>query len=351
MRILAIETSCDETSASVVEKNPDETSARVLTCETSSSVKEHATYGGIIPERAARKQIEYILPVVERALLPFAKDSTRAIKEHIHSIAVTSGPGLIGSLLVGVECAKTLSYIFGKPLIPVNHLLAHLYANFIEFDNAETEKREAIEFPFIGLIVSGGHTDLLLYKNHEKYEWIGGTRDDAVGEALDKIGRVLGLPYPGGPHIEKRAKNTASSQFSFRSPLLHSANYDFSYSGLKTEVARFVEKKGTLTEPEINQICYSVQEAAFDVLVKKTVRATIDTQAKSIVVGGGVAANERLREMFGKETINSHFKTKTFFPEKRYTLDNAAMIGTWALFHPDSTSWDEVRAEPEVYFA
>ena len=351
MKILAIETSCDETSASVVNYCENSNCVSVLSLVTSSSLPEHAKIGGIIPESAARRQLEYMIPVVEGALNGYSpRDACEMLKSDIDAIAVTCGPGLIGSLLVGVECAKTLSYVFEKPLIPVNHLLAHLYANFIcKGDNESECKVMQIGFPFIGLIVSGGHTDLLLFESHDKYTWIGGTRDDAVGEALDKIGRKVGLSYPAGPEIESCAKGVTSSSIVFHSPLIKTEDFDFSFSGLKTEVARYIESAQKLSDLEISEICFATQKAAFEVIVKKTFSAALKYGAKSIVVGGGVAANLKLFEMF--EEAAEETKVNVFFPEKKYTTDNAAMIGAWAAFHPKASDPMKVSADPEMYFA
>lgn len=215
MKILAIESSCDETSAAVLEQTPQE--ILVHSSVTATSLDIHAGTGGIIPENAARMQVTYIMPVITQSLQDaFRKEAKDTLINEIDAIAVTYGPGLIGSLLVGVETAKALAYSFNKPIIPVNHLLGHLYANFI--NNKE------IEFPFIGLIVSGGHTDLLYFKSHKEYTWLGGTRDDATGEAFDKIGRAMGLSYPAGPEIEKRAQQSPNHNIKFKSPLINEDN-------------------------------------------------------------------------------------------------------------------------------
>ena len=197
MIILGIETSCDETSVALIRGNKKNENVQLLSNIIVSSLLLHAKSGGIIPEIAAREQIKYIIPVFEKAL-----EESKLQKENIDAVAVTVGPGLIGSLLVGVETAKTISYVWEKPIVPVNHLFGHIYANFIEPETG-------IEFPAIALIVSGGHTDLLLMERHGRTKWLGGTRDDAAGEAFDKIGRLLNLPYPGGPHIERLAKDTS----------------------------------------------------------------------------------------------------------------------------------------------
>ncbi len=241
MRILAIESSCDETSAAVVEKV--DSNIIVRSNVTATSLAIHAKTGGIIPENAAREQVKYIMPVIVKALIESRsmrqeswEEARSVLQNDIGTIAVTHGPGLIGSLLVGVETAKTLSFAFNKPLIPVHHLLAHLFANFI----STSDKRQTISYPFIGLIVSGGHTDLLYFKSIEEYKWLGGTRDDAAGEALDKVGRLLGLTYPAGAEIEKRAKLGNNTKIRFKSPLMDEETFDFSFSGLKTEAMRYV---------------------------------------------------------------------------------------------------------------
>lgn len=367
MKILAIESSCDETSAAVLDDQNG--GIKVLSNVTATSLSIHAKTGGIIPENAARMQVKFIMPVVIEALCssvilsetmnptmkdPSSKTQDDIIKEwkkakkifgtSIDAIAVTYGPGLIGSLLVGVETAKTLSFIFNKPLIPVNHLLAHIFANFID------RKKEKIEFPFIGLIVSGGHTDLLYFKNHNNYRWLGGTRDDAAGEALDKIGRFLNLSYPAGPEIETRSSKVEKTSIRFHSPIINEDNFDFSFSGLKTEVMRFVEKS-TLNESLINEICYATQKAVLDVLIKKTLKAAKANNCKTILVGGGVSANESLKKQFLSEIRNQKSEISILFPEKKYSTDNGAMIGAYALQNSNPLNWKNVSATPELYFA
>ena len=348
MRILSFETSCDETSSAVLEKINQE--IVVLSNVTASSLSLHAKTGGIIPENAAREQIKTIIPVMEETLLRSenieAKNDKRTLiankilKEKIDAIAVTHGPGLIGSLLVGVETAKTLSFIFNKPIVPVNHLLAHIFANFISSDS----KRSEIKFPFVGLIVSGGHTDLLFFESIEKYKWLGGTRDDAAGEALDKIGRLLDLPYPAGPEIEQRAAKAKKPSIVFKSPLINSQDLDFSFSVLKTEVLRFVQNK-VLDEQTKNEVCYAVQKAIIDVLVKKTVRAAKMFKVNQILLGGGVSANRTLLDNFKEKT-----ELEIFSPEKPYTTDNAGMIGAYALMNFKPVNWKIIDANPDLYF-
>ena len=278
MKILGIETSCDETGASVVESNGK--TLGLVSNVLASSIKLHAETGGIIPESAAREQLKFIIPVIQKDLPDSGLDKD---KPNIDAIAVTVGPGLIGSLLVGVETAKTLSYVWDIPLIPVNHLYGHIYANFIDQQTDYSKQTTAvvgsqkavsrkIEFPAVCLVVSGGHTDLVLMKNYKQLKWIGGTRDDAAGEALDKIGRLLNLPYPAGPKIEELAKDGKVS-YNFPRPLMGSGDFDFSFSGLKTAVLREVKAIEQLNNETINDLSASVQEAVVDVLVKKTIRA------------------------------------------------------------------------------
>jgi len=353
MRILSIESSCDETGAAVVEKIDD--TVVVLSNTLASSSDMHAATGGIIPENAAREQVKSIIPVIIDALLKYKniktvssnKDFTTAskiIKDEIDSIAVTYGPGLIGSLIIGVETVKTISFALQKPVIPVNHLLAHLYANYIN------RKTTDINFPFVGLIVSGGHTDLLYFKSHTDFKWLGGTRDDAAGEAIDKIGRMLDLPYPAGPEMEKRAKNAKESHLKFQSPMIGSKDYDFSFSGLKAEVMRFV-KNNTLTEELKDQICYAVQSAIFKVLIKKTLESSAEYNCDTILLGGGVSASATLLESMKQESRIKNQELRIFSPEKQYATDNAAMIGAYALINGEEKNWKEFKSNPELYFA
>ncbi len=351
MRILAIESSCDETSAAIVGKN-DQDRIKVLSNITATSIEMHVPTGGIIPENAAREQLKYIIPVITESLLKSenvkskkpqenSKIATEILNKKIDAIAVTSGPGLVGSLLIGVETAKTLSFTFNKPLVPVNHLLAHVFANFIHSEPS---------FPFIGLIASGAHTDLLLFNSVTDYTWLGGTRDDACGEAFDKVGRMLKLAYPAGSEIEKRAKLAKQTKIKFHSPLIGSPDFDFSFSGLKSEAARFIEGKN-LTERLTNEICYALQDAIFNVLVKKTVRAAKLYKCSTILLGGGVSASNTLPEYFNSSIEKEGLKIKVITPEKEFSTDNGAMIGTYALLNYKPQDWHNVSANPELYFS
>lgn len=335
MTILGIETSCDETGAAIVDNG-----TIILSNIVSSSQNLHIKSGGIIPEVASREQIRYLIPVVEKAL----KNCQLKI-ENIDSIAVTIGPGLVGSLLIGVESAKTLAYLFQKPIIPVNHLLAHLYANWASCAPAPS-------FPAIALIVSGGHTDLLLMENHAQFRWLGGTRDDAAGEAFDKTARLLNLAYPGGPAIaaaaEKQEKLGKTTEIRLPRPMIGEDNFDFSFSGLKTAVLR--EVNGLKTKEQFNDLtrfalAHEIQEAITDVLVKKTIRAAENFQVKTIILGGGVAANKRLRQKFTSH--NSQFAIH--LPSLYLCTDNAATIASYAYFNNRPRPWFKIEASPQLF--
>ncbi len=343
MKILAIETSCDETAAAIISKEPKDNYVKVLSNVVASSFSLHSKTGGIVPEVAAREQLKFIVPVIEKAI----KDAKVQIKD-VDAIAVTLGPGLIGSLLIGDETAKTLAYLWKKPIIPVNHLLGHIYANFIK--TVGNNNPSIIEFPALSLLVSGAHTDLVLMKKRDEITWLGGTRDDAAGEAFDKIGRLLGYPYPAGPAIEQKAKMGDPKAFPFPSPMIYSKDFDFSFSGLKTAVWREVKKIKDLNDKTIANICASTQRAIVDVLVAKTLKAAKKYNVKSILLGGGVAANQNLRKILEQKTKDQMPTTKLFFPEKSLCTDNAAMIGAYAAFNYKPIELRKVTADPELYF-
>jgi N6-L-threonylcarbamoyladenine synthase len=356
--ILGIETSCDETAAAVI-KTDKNNKVELLSNVVATSLSLHAKTGGIIPEVAAREQVKFIIPVIEEAMRVLQNP-----KEEIDAIAVTVGPGLIGSLLVGVETARTFAYVWNKPIIPVNHLFGHIYANWLTTANKQlittnskdsqklvvSSQKPVIEFPAIALVVSGGHTDLVLMKNHRNIKWLGGTRDDAAGEAFDKTGRLLGLPYPAGPQIELLAKNVKEDIYHFPRPLVGSDDFDFSFSGLKTAVLREVQKHEQLSNEAIANICYSLQEAVFEVLIKKTFKAAKEFNAKSILLGGGVTANQTLRKRFELEVRSQQSEVKLFVPTKSLCTDNAAMIAAAAYFNHEATDWRNISANPELYF-
>ncbi len=340
MKILGIETSCDETAAAIIDGNLNRENVKLLSNVVATSLPLHSETGGIIPEKAAREQLKYIIPVINETL----KQYSNLTIGDIDAIAVTIGPGLIGSLLVGVETAKTLSFIWNKPIIPVNHLYGHIYANFIENPKLD------IEFPAIALVASGGHTDLVLMKGHNKLKWLGGTRDDAAGEAFDKIGRLLNLPYPGGPAIEKAAEKGSPKAFNFPRPMINSLDFDFSFSGLKTAIFREVQTIKQLGNETIADISASVQQAIIDVLATKTLKAAEKYKAKSILLGGGVAANQNLREQLKFKIDNLKLKISFFVPEKRFCTDNAAMIAVASFFNYKPVDFRKVTANPELYF-
>jgi len=317
MRILGIETSCDETAAAVVENG-----TKVLTNVVASSVSLHQKTGGIIPEVAAREQLKYILPVIEKSLE----------KQKIDALAVTVGPGLIGSLLVGVETVKTLAYLWQKPLIPVNHLQAHLYANWLEGKKPQ--------FPALGLVISGGHTDLVLLKDHGKIKWLGGTRDDAAGECFDKTARVLDLPYPGGPAIAKLASKGNPQSYDLPRPMMNQENFDFSFSGLKTAVINLKMKKKRIKKADM---AASIQLAIATVVTEKTLRAAEKYRVKSVLLAGGVAANQVLRQQM-EIKINKNFHL--FVPSPQLCTDNAAYVASGAYFNYQPVSWQKIAADP-----
>ena len=284
MKILAIETSCDETAAAIVSKDPQENYVKVLSNVVASSLIYHSQTGGIIPNVAAREQLKYIIPVIKKVM-----EDGKCKMENLDAIAVTQGPGLIGSLLVGVETAKTLAYLWNKPIIPVNHLLGHIYANWLM--ESGKWKMENIVFPALALIVSGGHTDLLFMKSHNDFKWLGGTRDDAAGEAFDKIGRLLNFPYPAGPAIEKASERGDPSRFTFPSPMIYSKDFDFSFSGLKAAVWRETKTIKQFNNETIANLSASVQQAIIKVLVAKTLKPAQKYKVKSMLLGGGDASN------------------------------------------------------------
>ncbi|MBI4029539.1 MAG: tRNA (adenosine(37)-N6)-threonylcarbamoyltransferase complex transferase subunit TsaD [Candidatus Blackburnbacteria bacterium] len=341
MIVLGIETSCDETAASVVRDGKE-----IISNVIASSVEMHAKTGGIIPEQAAREQVKSIIPVINEALGE-AKlwDLKQTHIPPIDAIAVTYGPGLIGSLLVGVETARTLAWVWDKPIVPINHLLGHIYANWL--DNPSPT------LPAIALVVSGGHTDIVLLKDHGEVEWIGGTRDDAAGEAFDKAARLLGLGYPGGPAISAAAEKyeALNSKFEIKlpRPLLDEKTFDFSFSGLKTAVLREVEsiKRSHFPLPTTD-LAHEVQEAITDVLVAKTLRAVRETGVNTLLIAGGVAANSCLKEKFEEAIRNLPFAISLRVPPSRLCTDNAAMIAAAAEFNYHPIPWQEVTTNPSL---
>lgn len=340
MLILGIESTCDETGIALVQNG-----RTILANEISSSVTLHKKYGGVIPEIAAREQIKIIIPLISQVV-------SKNLIARIDAIAVSYGPGLIGSLLVGVETAKALAVAWDKKLIAVNHLVGHFYASWLSAGN------EPI-FPAIGLIVSGGHTDLLLFESHKKYKHLGGTNDDAAGEAFDKIARFLGLGYPGGPEIELVARKFETRNsclagrqvkletIDFPRPMINSQDFDFSFSGLKTSVVNLVHGSQLMVHRK-SEIAFEFQEAVCDVLVSKTIRAAKKFGVKSIVVGGGVAANSRLRNQLTAAGLK--FGISVFLPEKILSVDNGAMIAAAAFYNQNFVDPITLSADSSLYF-
>lgn len=316
MKILGIETSCDETAAAVVEDG-----VRILSNVVVSQIDIFAEYGGVIPEIAARSHLEAMMPVVNRAL----KDAS-CTWDDIDAIAVTHAPGLLGSLLIGTLTARTLAILHDKPLYAVHHLKSHIYANWLE-------REKFPEFPILALVVSGGHTQILSMQKHNDFKIIGTTFDDAVGECFDKIAKILGLPYPGGPSIAKTAANGDPNKYRFPHPKVD--GYNFSFSGLKTAVLRAVQKelglpishpshdlKNHLSKKQVADFAASFQKTAIDILKETLEKAEIEYPAKSIVLAGGVSANTELRNAL----------KNAYFPEVRFSGDNGAMVAAACYF-------------------
>lgn len=311
--ILAIETSCDETSAAVVKNG-----RTVLSNVISSQIDLHTLYGGVVPEIASRKHIEKINQVIKEALT-----EANVTLDKIDAIGVTYGPGLVGALLVGVAEAKAISYAAKKPLIGVHHIEGHVSANFIE--------NKDLEPPFLCLIVSGGHTHLVIVKDYGQYKIIGKTRDDAAGEAFDKVARAIGLGYPGGPKIDKLAKEGNKNAVAFPRANIEGFPYDFSFSGVKSAVLNHLNTCAMKNEAvNTADIAASFQEAVVDALVSKTIAAAIDYKMDKIAIAGGVAANSALRQSM-EEACKKH-DMKLYYPSLVLCTDNAAMIGTAAYY-------------------
>lgn len=304
MYILGIESSCDETSASIV-KNGTTEIATVI----SSQIDIHKSYGGVVPEIASREHVKNITIVLEECL-----EKANMTMEQIDAIAITYGPGLIGSLLVGLEAAKTLSFIYNKPLIPVHHIAGHIYANSLV---------KELEFPLLAVVVSGGHTELIEMPQHYRFNKLGGTLDDAIGECYDKVARVIGLEYPGGPKIDKLA---AIGKTTYKLPVpLKDDSYNFSFSGLKSAVINLAhneEQRGA----EINKedLATSFQTVAIEAITSKVRKAVIDKNIKTVIVAGGVAANQGLRNAMEKLTKELHVDLS--IPPMKYCTDNATMV-------------------------
>jgi len=306
--ILAIETSCDETSIAIVKNGKDVVALTVVT-----QMDTHASFGGVVPEIASRMHTENITMVLEDVL-----NKSKMKIEEMDAIAVTYAPGLMGGLLVGLEFAKTLAFIYKKPLIAVNHLIGHIYANNIE---------DKLEFPLLALVVSGGHTELVIMEKDYEFKMLGSTMDDAIGEAYDKVAKVIGLPYPGGPNIEKLAKE-GNDSYHLPKPVLDDT-YNFSYSGLKSSVINLVhneiQRGNTINKADL---ACSFQTTAVDEITRKVELALKNNEVKYMVIAGGVSANNYLREEVRK--VCNKYNVKSSVPSMLYCTDNAAMIGAAA---------------------
>jgi N6-L-threonylcarbamoyladenine synthase len=425
MLILGIESSCDDTSVALLDCSKQ--GHIVLFEKTASQIGIHKKYGGVVPEIAGRMHAEKIVPLIEAALSPSpitkggrkgvavekAAESAKDGKPHLTSpwkgegtirpdaIAVTAGPGLITGLLVGVEAARTLSYALDIPLIRTNHIEGHIYS--VEILNPKSEilnksqiskskilkscklqAASSIQFPALALIVSGGHTELILMKNYGKCKLLGATKDDAAGECFDKVAKLLGLPYPGGPQISKLAEIGNPNAINFPRPMIKEENYLFSFAGLKTsalywlrdnslspltkggrrgvavaEAAESIAKDGTPplypssvrrgSETTINDFCASFEQAIVDVLVSKTIKAAAEYKPKTIILAGGVSANKKLRQTLVEQAAIQCPKSKVRFPKSEYCMDNAAMIAAAGYYHAnkkDFTSWRKIQADP-----
>ena len=326
IRVLGIETSCDETAAAVVVD-----AQKVLSSVVSSQVDLHARYGGVVPEIASRAHVELLTPVVAQALVEAGIDD-----DHVDAVAATCGPGLIGALLVGVSAAKALALVWDVPFVAVNHLEAHMYAAFLEEPD--------IELPLVVLLVSGGHTMVVLMEGHGRYRVLGSTIDDAAGEAFDKVARYLGLGYPGGPAIDLVAMEGDPKAIPFPRAILDDG-YDFSFSGVKTAVVNYVRKNPDVSTPDV---AASFQEAVVDVLVTKARRAAIEHGAKGLVLAGGVAANSQLRERVLDVCMADGLHP--FLPSRSMCTDNAAMVAAtgWWRLQQDGPSPLDTGAYPNL---
>ncbi|MEK9157614.1 MAG: tRNA (adenosine(37)-N6)-threonylcarbamoyltransferase complex transferase subunit TsaD [Patescibacteria group bacterium] len=346
MIVLGIETSCDETAVSIIEvKSPTEIKVRGNV--VSSQVKLHAEFGGVVPNLAAREHVKNINAVFESAL---STAGIRDFKKEIDLIAVTHGPGLGPALLVGITFAKTLAMTHEKPLIGASHMKGHIFSNWLNEDFMEPQ------FPIMNLLVSGGHTELILMSNYEDFKLIGETMDDAVGEAFDKVARLLGLGYPGGPEISRLAEKGDAKHFPLPRPMLHSKDFNFSFSGLKTAVLYLLrdlkEQNVEIDEQTKSDISASFQEACVDVLVQKTIQASIKHKASAILLSGGVSANTLLRASLKESAEKAGINFSC--PPMKYTTDNAVMIALAGYFASldknQNTNWEMVDMDANLSF-
>jgi N6-L-threonylcarbamoyladenine synthase len=339
VHILAVETSCDETAVALIEAKNNK--FRVIEDLVSSQIKVHAPFGGVVPNLAAREHLKNLPLLLKKT---FKKH--KITSKDIDLIAVTQGPGLIPALLIGTNCAKALAYAWKKPLIGVHHIAGHIYANFVrEIKSKKLKvKSSEIKFPILALIVSGGHTQLILMKKHLNFQIVGETLDDAAGEAFDKVARILNLGYPGGPIVSAEAAKYQNSpskadqprteKFSLPRPMINSNNLNFSFSGLKTAVLYTVKNNPKILKDKklTAALCAEFQQATIDVLVAKTLKAAKKYNPKTILLGGGVSANKELRAQLGKAITKNIPNNKFYVPDTKYSIDNAAMIAVAGYF-------------------
>jgi len=374
MKILAIETSCDETSVAVI--NEENFCIDILSNIVFSQIRTHQKWGGVVPNLAKREHQRNLVPVLEAALKKarlINKNKTEGIskfqeaeiekilerdpellkhatkflstykKPKVDAIAVTVGPGLEPALWVGVNLARVLGYFWNIRIITVNHVEAHIAANWLS-----SKKSKGIS-PAICLVVSGGHTQLILMKNFGEYKILGETRDDAAGECFDKTAKILGLGYPGGPIVAEYAKQAAGKEkIELPRPMIYTKDYDFSFSGLKTAVLYKHQKTKVKNKEYLQEMCKEVQQAIIDVLIYKTIKAAKNFKAKSIILGGGVVANYELRKQLAEKIKKEIPHIAYIVPEIKYCTDNAAMIGLVAAFHPKKVSWKNVDVDANL---
>lgn len=333
MKILAFESSCDETSCAVIEDG-----RRILSDVISSQVPIHRKFGGVVPEIASRHHIEDVLPVAEEAL-----SQAGCRWQDLDTVAVTQGPGLVGALLVGVAAAKTAAWALGKPLIAVNHMEGHIFANLLQYPDLEP--------PFLALVVSGGHTMLVVVRDYNTFELLGQTRDDAAGEAFDKIARVMGYPYPGGPHIDRLAKEGNPEAVHFPMAMAKEHNFDFSFSGLKSAVINYLHTAEMKKQPVVKEdVAASFQKAVVDVLTAKAMAALEKTGLRTLVLAGGVAANSGLRASL--EAACGARGVRLCRPDPVLCTDNGAMIGCRAYYMAQAGDFAPMtlNADPRLPF-
>lgn len=359
MIILGIESTCDETGVAIlkiVEKEGDRTNIKVLANIVSSQIKKHKKFGGVVPQLAAKLHQKNFIFVLEEALKTAKIKSPKGL-DKIDLISVAKGPGLIPALLVGVSAAKTLAWGLKKPLIGVSHMEGHVFSSLMSGKNFQFSIFN-FQFPALALLVSGGHTQLVLIESWLKYKIIGETRDDAAGEAFDKVAKMLGLGYPGGAKIEELATKGNPKAFYFPRPMIKSADYDFSFSGLKTSVKYTLDSLRLKLKvlPGVrnvynSNIAASFQKAVIDVLTSKTIRAAEEYKIKTLIIGGGVSVNQSLRQELRKKIKENFPKVKFFAPKKEYSNDNAAMIALAGYFRAKSgetSKWEDVQADAKL---